>query len=61
MAEDKTIKGPDVNEMFQKMGEKLGWFKHKNLNEAKQSVRFSASLIFSNFTVRSKSLKLLNP
>ncbi|XP_053400527.1 dentin sialophosphoprotein-like [Mercenaria mercenaria] len=32
----------DVNEMFQKMGEKLGWFKHNNSDEAKNAVTLSA-------------------
>ena len=29
----------DVNEMFKKMGEKLGWFQHKDLETALKSVR----------------------
>ena len=28
----------DVNELFHKMGEKLGWFQHKDLGAALKSV-----------------------
>ncbi len=31
-------KNPEVELLFQKMGEKLGWFQHKDLDAAMKSV-----------------------